>query len=104
MIRSSPCYNKLIHFPFKKSAEKLYLKENIYDLILVLNYNTRPIIKNKGSAIFLHIATKENLAQQKDVYRDRKKRFYKNIAKYYKKNESSLFLKVSCPKNSRSNS
>ena len=56
---SSPYYNKLIYFPFKKSAEKLYLKKNIYDLILVLNFNTRPIIKNKGSAIFLHIATKK---------------------------------------------
>ena len=29
---------------------------NIYDLILVLNFNSKPIIKNKGSAIFLHIA------------------------------------------------
>tara|TARA_B100000959_G_scaffold204284_1_gene214021 strand:+ start:126 stop:617 length:492 start_codon:yes stop_codon:yes gene_type:complete len=56
---SSPYYNKLIHFPFKKSAEKLYLKKNTYDLILVLNFNTRPVIKNKGSAIFLHVATKK---------------------------------------------
>jgi len=49
-------YNKLITTPFKYSYEKLYKKENIYDLILVLNYNMNPIIKNKGSAIFIHIA------------------------------------------------
>ncbi len=55
---NSPYYNQLIKFPFKKSAEKLYLKKNIYDLILILNYNTKPTIKNKGSAIFLHIANK----------------------------------------------
>ena len=49
-------YNKLITTPFKYSYEKLYKKENIYDLILVLNYNMNPIKKNKGSAIFIHIA------------------------------------------------
>ena len=54
---SSKYYNNLITFPFKKNAEKLYLKENIYDLILVINFNTQPIIKKKGSAIFLHIAS-----------------------------------------------
>ncbi len=36
----------------------LYRNDNIYDLILVLNYNMKPIIKNKGSAIFIHIAKK----------------------------------------------
>jgi len=53
---NSRFYNKLIYFPFEGSAEKLYLKKNIYDVILILNYNLNPIIKNKGSAIFLHIA------------------------------------------------
>ena len=51
-------YNKLIKFPFKFSAEKLYRSDNIYDIILVLNYNFNPIIKNRGSAIFIHVATK----------------------------------------------
>ena len=51
-------YNKLIKIPFKHSYEKLYIKENIYDIILVLNYNMHPIKKNKGSAIFIHIAKK----------------------------------------------
>ena len=51
-------YNKLIYFPFKHSAEKLYRRENIYDIILVLNFNMNPVKKNKGSAIFIHIAKK----------------------------------------------
>ena len=55
---NSKHYNKLIKFPFKFSAEKLYKKNNTYDIVLVLNYNTNPIIKNKGSAIFLHVAKK----------------------------------------------
>lgn len=52
-------YNKLILFPFNFSAEKFFKKENIYDIILVLNYNSKPIFKNKGSAIFIHIAKKD---------------------------------------------
>ncbi len=52
-------YNKLIRFKFEKNAEKLFLKKNLYNLILVLNYNLNPIIKGKGSAIFMHVATKK---------------------------------------------
>ena len=51
-------YNKLIKLPFKGSAEKLYRKDNTYDIILVLNYNLNPIRKGKGSAIFIHVARK----------------------------------------------
>jgi len=51
-------YNKLIKLPFFYNYEKLYRKENIYDIILVLNFNMNPIIKNRGSAIFVHVAKK----------------------------------------------
>jgi len=51
-------YNKLIELPSLCKYEKLYKNENIYDIILVLNYNMNPIIKNKGSAIFIHISKK----------------------------------------------
>ena len=49
-------YNKLVRLPFAYKYEKLFKKENIYDIILVLNYNMSPIKKNKGSAIFIHVA------------------------------------------------
>jgi L,D-peptidoglycan transpeptidase YkuD (ErfK/YbiS/YcfS/YnhG family) len=52
-------YNKQIILPSKFNHEKLYRNDNLYDLILVLNYNTNPIIKNKGSAIFIHVAKKK---------------------------------------------
>jgi L,D-peptidoglycan transpeptidase YkuD (ErfK/YbiS/YcfS/YnhG family) len=55
---SSKYYNKLIRFPFKKSAEKMWLKDRIYDILIIIDYNLKPVIKNKGSAIFLHIAKK----------------------------------------------
>ena len=48
-------YNREINFPFKYRAEKLYRKDKIYDLFINIKYNFRPVIKKKGSAIFLHI-------------------------------------------------
>ena len=51
-------YNRQIKFPYNYSSEKLYKRENVYDLFLLIKYNTRPVIKEKGSAIFLHIAKK----------------------------------------------
>ena len=54
----SKFYNKIIKIPFFDGAERLWLKEKIYDIIIIINYNLKPVVKNKGSAIFLHIAKK----------------------------------------------
>ena len=54
----SKAYNKIIKLPSSFSYEKLYRKNNIYDIILVLNYNMNPIKKDKGSAIFIHVVRK----------------------------------------------
>ena len=51
----SKYYNSEINFPFKNSAEKLYRKNNIYDLFINIKYNINPTKKGKGSAIFLHL-------------------------------------------------
>jgi len=77
---SSKHYNKEIKFPFKGSAEKLWRKDNIYDLIIVLNYNLNPIIKNRGSAIFLHIS-KKNYAPTKGCIAINKKDMINLISK-----------------------
>ena len=55
---NSKYYNKQIKINKKISHEKLHRKDNLYDIVVVLNYNINPIIKGKGSAIFLHIAKK----------------------------------------------
>ena len=48
----------LIRLPVSYSHEKLYKNDNTYDIILVLSYNMQPIKKNRGSAIFIHVAKK----------------------------------------------
>ena len=55
----SKLYNKLIKIPFNYSYERIFRKDNVYDIILVLNFNLNPILKNKGSAIFIHISRKD---------------------------------------------
>ena len=50
-------YNKLIRINknFKFRYENLFRKDRIYDLFIVIHYNTKKTLKNKGSAIFLHL-------------------------------------------------
>ena len=60
----SKYYNKQISIPTSLKHEKLYRKDNIYDIIYVINYNINPIVANRGSAIFLHI-TKGNYKNTK---------------------------------------
>ena len=52
-------YNREIYFPFKYSAEKLYRRDRIYDIFINIKYNHSPVIKEKGSAIFLHLSNKK---------------------------------------------
>ena len=52
-------YNKEINFPFKYGAERFYRKDKIYDLLINIMYNQKPVIKKKGSAIFLHLTNKK---------------------------------------------
>ena len=59
----SKFYNKEINLPSLYSHEKLYRKDNIYDIVVVLNYNFKPVIKNKGSAIFIHVTNKYKSTQ-----------------------------------------
>lgn len=48
-------YNKPILIDKKIRHEKMYRSDDIYNLVIVINYNTKNIIKNKGSAIFIHL-------------------------------------------------
>lgn len=75
----SKFYNQEIKLPSKFSHEKFYRKDEIYDLIVVLDYNTKPTIKNKGSAIFIHI-TKNKYTKTLGCIALRKKHLIKILA------------------------
>jgi len=49
-------YNSFIKLPFSGRYENLWREGDEYDIIITLDYNTSPIIKGKGSAIFIHVA------------------------------------------------
>jgi len=49
-------YNQPVTLPYDVASESLWREDGIYDIIVVLGYNDRPIIPGCGSAIFLHVA------------------------------------------------
>ena len=56
---NSDLYNQKIKFPFELSAEHLYRNDDLYDVVCIIDYNLNPIIRGKGSAIFLHCASED---------------------------------------------
>jgi len=48
-------YNKLIKISNKIKHEKLYRKDDKYNFLIPIFYNTKKIVPNKGSAIFIHL-------------------------------------------------
>ena len=48
-------YNKLIRAEQNIHHEKLYRKDNKYDLLIPIKYNEKKRIPGKGSCIFLHL-------------------------------------------------
>jgi L,D-peptidoglycan transpeptidase YkuD (ErfK/YbiS/YcfS/YnhG family) len=53
---ADPRYNMLVTLPYVASHEELWRADGLYDLIVVIGYNTSPVVPGKGSAIFLHVA------------------------------------------------
>ncbi|MFI0492208.1 L,D-transpeptidase [Flavobacterium sp.] len=57
---NSADYNKYVNGATNaKSFENLLLKNDAYKYCIVIEYNTNPVIKGKGSAIFFHLALNE---------------------------------------------
>ena len=51
----SKFYNKEIYINKKIRHEKLFRKDNLYNYLIIINYNTKKIRPGVGSAIFLHL-------------------------------------------------
>ena len=51
-------YNKIFQTNNINISEKLWRNDSLYDILIVIGYNYNQVIKNKGSAIFLHLNKK----------------------------------------------
>lgn len=49
-------YNRKVDLPFAARHEKMWREDHLYDIVLDLNWNSRPRTHGRGSAIFLHFA------------------------------------------------
>jgi L,D-peptidoglycan transpeptidase YkuD (ErfK/YbiS/YcfS/YnhG family) len=49
-------YNRPVRLPYPASHETMRRADGLYDVVIVLDWNMRPAIRGRGSAIFLHLA------------------------------------------------
>jgi len=49
-------YNRPVRLPYPASAERLWRRDELYDVVVVLAYNDHPRARGRGSAIFMHVA------------------------------------------------
>ena len=56
-------YNKEITLNKKNKGEKLFRSDGAYDILIVIEYNTKKIIPFKGSAIFIHLTKNYSTTQ-----------------------------------------
>jgi L,D-peptidoglycan transpeptidase YkuD (ErfK/YbiS/YcfS/YnhG family) len=49
-------YNRPVRIPYGASHERMRRDDQLYDVCLVLDWNIRPRVRGRGSAIFFHLA------------------------------------------------
>lgn len=49
-------YNRPVRLPYAASHEVMRRHDHLYDVVIVLDWNMRPAVRGRGSAIFLHLA------------------------------------------------
>lgn len=52
-------YNRPVTLPYPASAEHLWRNDHLYDVVVIIEYNMEPTRPGAGSAIFLHLATRD---------------------------------------------
>lgn len=49
-------YNQMVGLPYDARHEALWRDDGLYDIVGILGWNDAPVVRGRGSAIFLHIA------------------------------------------------
>lgn len=50
-----PMYNKPVKLPYAARHEDMWRNDHLYDIVVVVAHNDDPVVKNKGSAVFIHL-------------------------------------------------
>jgi L,D-peptidoglycan transpeptidase YkuD (ErfK/YbiS/YcfS/YnhG family) len=68
----------------------MFLNNNTYDILIVIDFNMKPIKRKKGSAIFIHIA-KKKLSPTKGCIAITKMNMRKIISKINKRSKITIY-------------
>jgi L,D-peptidoglycan transpeptidase YkuD (ErfK/YbiS/YcfS/YnhG family) len=52
-------YNRPVRLPYGTSREGMWRDDRLYDAVGILDYNIRPRVRGRGSAIFFHLARED---------------------------------------------
>jgi L,D-peptidoglycan transpeptidase YkuD (ErfK/YbiS/YcfS/YnhG family) len=49
-------YNRPVRLPYPARHERLWREDHVYDVVVDIAWNRGPVVRGRGSAIFLHLA------------------------------------------------
>lgn len=52
---ADPDYNRPVLHPHRFSAERLWRDDHVYDIVILIDHNSNPVVPGAGSAIFWHL-------------------------------------------------
>jgi L,D-peptidoglycan transpeptidase YkuD (ErfK/YbiS/YcfS/YnhG family) len=52
-------YNQPVRLPYAASHEEMWRSDELYDIVITLEHNTRPRVRYGGSAVFFHLASND---------------------------------------------
>ena len=53
---ADPAYTRPVRLPYAGRHEEMWRSDSVYDVVGVLGWNDQPVVRGRGSAIFLHLA------------------------------------------------
>lgn len=54
-----PAYNHQVALPHPARHERLWRKDGLYDVIVIIGHNDSPVMPHAGSAVFVHVARED---------------------------------------------
>ncbi len=56
---SDAAYNRAVRLPYGAGAEAMWRTDGLYDLVVIMGHNDDPVVPGRGSAIFIHVASRD---------------------------------------------